>query len=85
MTILETSQIVFNVVASLTILVVGLLLGVIAWEVIMVIKRTKRIANDIKAESVELYKKLDSFLLAVGSLSFVSKLFNKKSKKNHEK
>ncbi len=81
MNILEISQIVFNIVASATILVVGLLIGIIAIEIIFFIKRTKKLVADAKQQSFELYRKLDGFLAGMATLPFISGFFKKSKKK----
>ena len=80
MSILEISQIIFNVTASLAIIIVGVLVGTIAFEVMIVVKRVKKLVHEVKQESAYVRQKLDSFLLAITSLSFVSKLFKKNTK-----
>lgn len=83
MDLLTLSQIIFNLTATLAILVVGALVGIIAFEILQSIRATKKLAHDLKEQSAHLYSKIDSFLVGIASLSFVSKLFNKK-KKHHE-
>jgi uncharacterized membrane-anchored protein YhcB (DUF1043 family) len=84
MSILEVSQIIFNFAASTVIIIVGLLIGVIAFEIIKSINRAKKIAQEIKVQSAEFYRRVDGFLSAFATMPFLSKIFTK-HKKNHEK
>ncbi len=81
MDILTLSQIIFNFTATLAILIVGVLIGIIAFEILQSIRATKKLARDIQQQSAHLYRKIDSFLVGIASLSFMSKIF-KKNKKN---
>ena len=77
---LEISQIVFNILASLAIVVVAVLVSIIAFDIIKFIKATKKTINSINKESVEIYNKINSFLEKIFSLSLISKYFSKKKK-----
>lgn len=84
MTILEISQIIFNLVVSLAVIVIAAFISVIAYEIIKFVKSIKQLLNDLDKESAEIYKKIDKFLgsfLAMSFISNISKFFNKKSKK----
>ena len=81
MTILETSQIIFNVIISLAVIVVTALLSIIAYDIIKCIKATKKFLSDISKESAELYEKINSFLENILKVSFISKFFKKKKSK----
>ena len=84
MNILIFSQIFFNFVISITVIVLGLLIGVIALEVIQFIKSVKKFSEGVRAESEHLYQRLNSMLGRILSLSFVSKFF-KKEKRSKKK
>jgi len=80
MTILEISQIIFNLVISITVITVAVFVSVIAYEIIRFIKSFKKLVADIDKESSELYGKLNKFLEGIFTLSFVSKFFKNKKK-----
>ncbi len=80
MAILEISQIIFNLVISIAVIVVAVLISIIAYEIIKFIKSVKTLSNNINRESTEIYKKLNNFLEAIFSMAFISKLFNKGKK-----
>jgi len=80
MTILIISQIIFNIVISLAVVVVAILISVIAYDIIKFMKSVKKLSDDINRESVEVYSKINKFLEGILTLSFVSKLFKKKKK-----
>lgn len=81
MTILETSQIIFNLVISLAVVTVAVLISVIAYDLIRFIKAVKKFAEGVNKESAELYEKLNNFLETMTKMSFISKFFNHKKKK----
>lgn len=81
MQLLEITQIIFNLVISLAVIVLAVFVSLIAYETIKFIKAFKKLMADINKESSELYEKLNKFLESVFSLSFVSRFFKKKSKK----
>ncbi len=85
MSILETSQILFNLIISLAVIVVTVLASFIAYEVIKFIGAMKKLLADINRESSELYEKIDKFLTGIFTLSFVSNIskFFKKKKEGH--
>ena len=85
MTILEFSQIIFNLVISVAVIVVTVLFGVIAYDIIQFSKVAKKFFNDVSKESSELYEKINKFLESIFSLSFISKIFNKKNNKINKK
>ncbi len=83
MPILEISQIIFNLVASIAVIALifaATIIGVAAYRVVECIKIVKKFLDAISKESSDLYKKIDKFAENVFNLSFVSKFF-KKSKK----
>jgi hypothetical protein len=80
MTILEISQIIFNLVISLAAIVVATLISVIAYDIIKFSKSVKKFMDGVNKESSELYDKINKFLESIFNLSFVSKFFKKKKK-----
>jgi len=82
MTLLETSQIIFNLVISVAVILVATLVSIIAYEVIKFIKAVKKLSENIKRESSELYEKVNGFLENFSKLAFISRFFNKKEKKS---
>lgn len=85
MSILEISQILFNLVASIAIGAVAILFGVIAINIIKCILYIKKFLNEANKESAQLYSKINNFLEGLFNLSFVSRLFSKKNKKHEKK
>ena len=81
MTLLETSQIIFNLVASIAIVVVSLLICIIAFDIIKFFKNIKKVFNDVTEKSNELYGRIDDFLANIAALPFLSRLFKKKKSK----
>lgn len=81
MTILEISQIIFNVVISLAVVLIAILVSIIAIGIIKFSRSCKNFIDGINKESSELYEKVNNFLDSFSKLSFISKLF--KSKKNN--
>jgi uncharacterized protein YoxC len=80
MTILEISQIVFNLVISTAVIVVAVFISVIAYDIIRFTRAIKKFMDGVNRELAELYNKINSFLETLLSLSFVSKLFKKNKK-----
>jgi hypothetical protein len=80
MSILEISQIIFNLVISFAVIVITVLFGIIAYDTIKFSKSVKKFVDDIDKESSELYNKINKFLESIFTLSFVSKFFKKKKK-----
>lgn len=80
MTILEISQIIFNLVISIAVVVVALLVSVIAYETIKFINLIKKFLENINKESSEIYEKLNNFLEGMLKLSFFTTFFKKKKK-----
>jgi uncharacterized protein YoxC len=83
MPILEISQIIFNLVASIaviTLILVTVIIGVAAYRVVECIKIVKKFLDVISKESSELYKKIDKFAENVFTLSFISRFFKKRKK-----
>ena len=81
MQLLEFSQITFNLIASLAIIVVTVLIGVIAYDAIKFINATKKFMDTIGKESSQLYGKINNFLEGIFNLSFFSRFFKKGRKK----
>ena len=81
MTILIISQIIFNFVISLAVVVVAVLVSIIAFDVIKFVKSGKKFLMDVNKESGELYSKINNFLEGILNLSFISKFFKKRKKK----
>ena len=82
MSLLETSQIIFNLVISAAVIVVAALFSMIAYDIIKFSRSVKVFIDDVDKESSIIYQKINKFLEAIFTLSFVSKFFkkNKKSK-----
>jgi len=81
MSLLEISQILFNVVISLAVIIITTLLSVICYDTIQFIKTTKKFLQNVNKESSELYEKINNFLEGIFNLSFVSRFFKKKRNK----
>jgi hypothetical protein len=81
MSILEVSQIIFNLVISVAVIVFTVLFSAMAYGIIKFGKSVKIFIDDIDKESSALYQKINKFLESIFTLSFVSKLFNHKKKK----
>ena len=81
MTILEVSQIMFNVVISLAVIVVGVLISAISFEVLKFITTFKKFLEDIRKESSELYEKINNFTESMLKLSFIADFFKRRKKK----
>lgn len=65
---------------SLTVIVVGVFVSIIAFDIIKFTKATRKFLDGVNKESAELYEKINKFLETVFNLSFISKFFNKKNK-----
>ncbi|MBX4200561.1 hypothetical protein KW786_00345 [Candidatus Parcubacteria bacterium] len=85
MNILEIAQIIFYFTVSFAVIVVGVLVTIIAVQVIWFIVATKRLVNGLHKESVEVYRKVDRFLQSMASLAFFSKFFPKGRSKKEPK
>jgi len=81
MTILILSQIIFNLVISIAVIVVAALISIIAFETIKFIRGIKNFVEGVNKESAELYEKANKFLENISNLSFISKFFKKKKSK----
>ena len=81
MTTLETSHIIFNFVISFAVIIVTVLISVIAYDIIKFCKSIKKFMDGVNKESSELYDKINKFLEAIFSLSFISRFFHKEKKK----
>ena len=82
MSILEISQIIFNLIISLAVIVAAILFSIIAFDIIKFIKSIKKFVDGVNKESSELYEKVNSFLEGIFKLSIISKFFKKKRGKN---
>jgi type II secretory pathway component PulC len=80
MTILILSQIIFNLVISLAVIVITALISVIAYDIIKFSKSIKKFMDGVNKESSELYEKINKFLENIFNLSFISKFLKKKKK-----
>ncbi len=80
MSILETSQIIFNLIISLAVILITTLVVVIAYDIIKISKSFKNLIESISKGSSEIYEKINQFLENIFKLSFLSKFFNKKKK-----
>jgi hypothetical protein len=80
MSVLEISQIIFNLVISLAAIVIATLISVIAYDIIKFSKSVKKFMDGVDKESSELYEKINKFLESISNLSFISKFFKKKKK-----
>ena len=81
MSLLETSQITYNIVISLAVLVIAAFISIIFYEVIKFIKSAKKLVKDIGEESAEIHEKINKFLDSIFKVAFFSRFFKKKSKK----
>ncbi len=85
MTLLEFSQIFFDLVGGLAVIIITVFISVIAYNIIRFFRVTKEVVQGISRESSELYHKIDSFLEKAMALKFITNFFTKKSnKKKHE-
>ena len=80
MAILEISQIIFNFVISLAVIVITALISVIAYDMIKFSKSVKKFMDGVNKESSELYEKINKFLENIFNLAFITKFFKKKKK-----
>ena len=80
MSILETSQIIFNLVISLAVVVVAILVSIIAFDIIKFTRGIKNFVEGVNKESSEIYEKMNKILENIANLSFISKFFKKKKK-----
>lgn len=81
MSLLEVSQIGFNFVASIAIIVISVLIGIIAFDIIKFSKSIKNFFNNLNEKSNEIYKSLDNFFTNISVLPFLSRLFKKRKSK----
>lgn len=81
MSVLEISQIIFNFVISLAVIVLAVFFSVIAYNIIKFSKSVKIFIDDVDKESSVLYQKINKFLESIFTLSFVSKFFKKNKKR----
>ena len=81
MSILEISQIIFNLVISLAVVVITVLISIIAYDIIKFSKSVKKFMDGVNKESSELYEKINKFVENIFNLSFLSRFFKKKKSK----
>jgi len=81
MNFLEFSQILFNLVISGAVIVIAVLTGIIAIEVIKFIGLLKSFFTQLQQKSEQLYEDIDSFIMNLAALPFLSRLFRKKRSK----
>ncbi len=84
MNILEIAQIIFYFTVSFAVIVVGVLVTIIAVQVIWIIVATKRFFDGIHKESVEVYRKVDNLLKSLSNLSFFTQFFKKSRNKKQD-
>ncbi len=84
MDFLTVTQIVFNIVVTLAILVISLLVCVIAFEVIMFINMLKRVGRNVKQEGIQLKNKLEALAQMASQFSWVANIFKKKKSAKKE-
>lgn len=80
MSILEISQIIFNLVISFAVVVTTILISVIAYDIIKFSRSVKKFMDGVNKESSEIYEKINKFLESISNLSFISKFFKRKKK-----
>jgi hypothetical protein len=80
MSILEVSQIIFNLVISVAVIVFAVFFSAMAYGTIKFGKSVKNFIDDIDKESSALYQKINKFLESIFTLSFVTKFLKKKKK-----
>ena len=80
MSVLEISQIIYNFIVSLAVLVVAILISLVAYNAIKFTRLVKKFAEGVNRESVELYEKINKFLENISNLSFISGFFKRKKK-----
>lgn len=81
MSILEISQIIFNLVISFAVIVITIFISVISYGIIKFGKSIKNFVDGLNKESTELYNKINKFLESIFNLSFISNFFKKKRNK----
>ncbi len=84
MSLLEISQIIFNLVASLAVIITTAVIVFIAYDIIIFLKLIKKFLADVGKESSEIYRKIDNFLQGILTMSFITKFFQKKNKKSKD-
>ena len=80
MSILETSQVIFNLIVSLAVVLVIVLISIITYDVVKLSKSFKELMDNLHKESSGIYERINKFLDGLFNLSFITKFFNKKSK-----
>lgn len=78
MSILEISQIIFNIIVSFAVVVVTVLISIITYNIIKFSKAVNNFVDGVNKESIELFGKINGFLKSIFNLSFISKFFRKK-------
>lgn len=74
-TVLITSQIIFNIIASFAIILVSVFVFLIAYDIVKAIKSIKNFLDNVKEKSAKFYEHLDGFM------SLISKFSRKKKTK----
>ncbi len=77
MTLLETSQIIYNFIASFALVLIALLVSIVILGTLKSIKLIKNLIENVNKESSQLYHKINNFLEGISNLSFISRLFKK--------
>jgi len=80
MTILEESQIIFNLVMSIAAIIAAVTMGIATYKIIKCANAIKKFFNNVGKESSELYEKIEKFLEKIFRLSFLAKFFKKNKK-----
>ena len=80
MSILETSQVIFNLIVSLAVVLIIVLISIITYDVVKLSKSFKELMDNLHKESSDIYGRINKFLDNLFNLSFISKLFNRKNK-----
>ena len=81
MSILELSQIFFNVTVAFAVILVSAFLAVICYEIILFVKAVKLFAKNVKEEGEELRQRIERFIALFSSVPFLSGIFKKRKAK----
>ncbi|HLD70345.1 MAG TPA: hypothetical protein VI937_00435 [Negativicutes bacterium] len=81
MSILELSQIFFNVTVAFAVILVSAFLAVICYEIIRFVKAVKLFAKNVKEESIELQRRLDRLASIFSGIPFLAGIFKKRKSK----
>jgi len=80
MELLIFSQIIFNFTATFVLLLAGILIIVIGYDILKAIGMVKKAARNVNEKSNMLYERLDDSLANLSILPFISRFFKKKKK-----